>query len=317
MPRAAATENRRAAATSTRYGSARPLFARSLILLSAASLLAACGTSGDEGADGASTSPSGTASQSASPTDGSTTDGNSTGGGANDGGQGTASTGPGSSDAGGDTDPAAGTVVLTAVSEPVDVADAERTDDGYPIIAQADLIAVLESTTNGTDAGCDGDLPLAPGYEVPCMVVAGMDSAERRDARAYPVVLAGGEPAVLFAFTPDGVPETAREALYDGQNEVIAMEMGGAYGMDPVEPAQLVRDVQSVIDTSAEDPAADWGLTVTSCEGPLDATRFEPVTCEAEADGSGGATVRLRVLPGTFMLAEPGLIVSADNQVDV
>ena len=28
-----------------------------------------------------------------------------------------------------------------------------------------------------------------------------------------------------------------------------------------------------------------------SCEGPLDASRFEPVTCEAEADGSGGATV--------------------------
>lgn len=41
------------------------------------------------------------------------------------------------------------------------------------------------------------------------------------------------------------------------------------------------------------------------------------MTCEAEADSSGGATIRLRVLPGTFMLAEPGLIVSADNQVDV
>lgn len=295
----------RAAAHEVRYGAARPL-----ILLAAASLLAACGTTGDGGADGASSSAgTGSSSQSASPS-GAT----GSGGGASDGGQG--GTG-GGSDSGGDAAPVADAAVLTAVSEALDVDDAERTAEGYPIIAQKDLEAALESTTNGSEAACDGDLTTVAGNEVPCTVVAGMDSAEQRDARAYPVVLAGGGTAVLFAFTSDGISATAREALYDGQNEIIAMGMGGAYGMEPVEPAQLARDVQSVIDNMAEDPATDWGLTVTSCETALDTSRFEPVTCEAEADGSGGAMIRLRVLPGTFLLAEPGLIVSADNQVDI
>lgn len=211
---------------------------------------------------------------------------------------------------------AAGGLQRVAVTTALDDAIAPRNAAGQREVSQEALQELLERTVGGSDAGCDGNLVIAADREVPCGAVMGERTTERQDVWAYPAVLPGGEASVVFA-APGSLSPTAAKALANGSNKIAWLGFGGEYGMEPTSAESLVGDTQRVLDSEQPSARNDWMLTVRSCDGALDMQSFEPVTCHAEAEGSGGALQDIQVLPGMFLQGDAGLIVSATGQADI
>lgn len=267
-------------------------------------LLAGAAACGDSGGDSTTTAPAAETSSSAAPASPSAAP------------SATDSASPSASaSADPSTDPA-GSKIQIAFSDPLDDTTFEYTGDSATVSAET-VQSSLDAAVGGSGAACDGTLSLAAGSDVHCTVQAAPEGDPvPQDVTAYPVFGPQGTALIAFAVGGPLSPE-ARDALYDGQNEVTWLGQGGMYGAEPIPADQLVGDVQSVLDSQNALLPNDWGLTVSSCAGDLDFSTFAPVTCTAEVAGSGGVMIDARVLPGALWGNEPGLIVSADNQTDI
>ena len=201
--------------------------------------------------------------------------------------------------------------------------DRVTVQDGEKRLPAQELAAVLEELGGVAEetpdmaepATCENDLRYVPSADVRCTVTATFDgSSEERVFVAHPITAPGGASGVLFT-ADEPLTEEARWATFNGDNEVVALGMGGVYGMEPVPAEQLMTDVQTALDFDYRDEGIDtsgWDLTAKECEGELDFERLAPVKCTAE-DAATSQSRTVWALPGTFFGQEPGLIVSVET----
>lgn len=194
--------------------------------------------------------------------------------------------------------------------------------DGEQRLPAGDLAEIAEdmggvSEGPGPDAdppSCEKDLRYVASADVRCAVTSTFDGSTRElTLVAHPIAAPGGAHGILFVLD-DPLTEDARWATFNGANEVTAIGMGGAYGLDPIPAEQLVTDMQTVIDfdvTLDDVDTSQWTYTVRACPSALDFAQLTPVRCTATHDVTGEVHVAW-ALPGTFYGQEPGLIVSIE-----
>lgn len=194
--------------------------------------------------------------------------------------------------------------------------DGERRLPAEALAAELEgLGGVAEERPDGAaPPACETDLRYVPGADVRCTVTTTFDGAStERVFVAHPITAPGGVPGVLFT-ADEPLTEEARWATFNRENEVIALGMGGAYGMEPVPAERLATSVQSALDFEYRDDRIDttgWDLTVQECAGELDFERLAPVKCTAQDDATS-ETRTVWALPGRFFGQEPGLIISVE-----
>lgn len=217
-------------------------------------------------------------------------------------------------DAGGTTAPGQRVRIMLRIDTGVD----ETGGEGAPILAAADLAALLNDPFDG-EAECAGDLVLEPDADpVACTGPTSFDdTAPNQDWVANVAMVpsetgfeSGSQVAVLFS-TGTRFPEEA-EKLLDEDVVLTGVGFGSVFGMNPLSAEQVAESALSTLTSEFAyvrvDQDAEW--TSVTCEDGLDFTVFETVDCEAStADGS---TWDLEVAPGTYADNDQGLLVGIE-----
>lgn len=210
-------------------------------------------------------------------------------------------------------------VVFIHVVEPEHLVD----HDGEKRLPAQDLAQILQDMGGpagepgpGVEpASCENELRYVASADVLCTVTPEFDGIEQEMTMyAQPIAAPGGGNGVLYT-ADEPLTEDGRWATFNGDNEVTAIGMGGAYGMEPIPAEQLPADMQTVVDFDfVHDPVdtSQWDFTVRDCPSALDFDQLAPVRCTATHDGTGAEHVAW-ALPGTFYGQEPGLIVSIET----
>lgn len=209
-------------------------------------------------------------------------------------------------------------LVFVHIVEPERLSDV----DGETRLPSEDLAEILQSmggvaeepSAGSEPASCENDLRYVASADVRCTVTAAFDGAEQEMTMyAHPLAAPGGAHGILYT-ADDPLTEDARWATFNGDNEVTAIGMGGAYGMEPIPADQLPAHMQTVIDFDFVHSPVDtsqWTFTVQDCPSALNFDQLAPVRCTATHEETG-AEHTAWALPGTFYGQEPGLIVSVE-----
>lgn len=178
--------------------------------------------------------------------------------------------------------------------------------DGAPEIPQDALVTRLSEQLSGNVSTtvqtvvCVGALPLRAGASTDC--TATLRTATRtseQDWHAYPTRNPDGSAAVLF-LSGDPLSEEFSSILGTDGTAVVTGSVDAAFGSDDVDGADVLADAQQVLRANGSP------LVLDRCEGTLTFTAFDPVSCAGSANGAPSRAV---VLPGSFLAAEPGLVV--------
>lgn len=180
--------------------------------------------------------------------------------------------------------------------------------DGTASVSTEDLVRILSEKLSGNASTtvqtvvCADALPVRPGATIDCTATL-KDSTRSSEQvwHVYPTRTPDGSTAILFLSGDPLSPEFTTLLATEGTATVTG-SLGATFGSSD-EAGEAVRaDAQNVLE------GAGSAVTLQSCEGMLSFGTFDPVSCSGTQAGAG---VRAYVLPGTFVAAEPGLMVVA------
>lgn len=180
------------------------------------------------------------------------------------------------------------------------------TADGAATLSTEDLVRVLSEKLSGNASTtvqtvvCAEALPLQPGGTTDCTATLKDSTRSSQQVwHVYPTRNPDGTTAVLFLSGDTLSAEFAALLATEGTAAVTG-SVGSTFGSSDAPAAEVQEDAQTVL-TAGRSP-----VELGRCEGMLSFATFDPVSCSGT---QAGAPVRAYVLPGTFVAAEPGLLV--------